>query len=188
MTIPRELSLVMTNDGIRLAQFPVSVASLHSEKIYQTAARSINGREILPVRGRRLELIAEFEAGTSSRFGLELHHGAQDAIRIVYAAEQLSIHRPPANIENYPTQFSAPLTANSGRIRLHILLDESSIEVFAGNNTVVLTAQTFGSPENNSVVVFSEGGVAQLHQLDIFVLNSIWENVNQTTPDFCQDT
>jgi hypothetical protein len=69
----------------------------------------------------------------------------------------LVLRRPVAEIEGYPIAFSAPIDLSASTLDLHILLDESSVEVFAQHGTVVMTAQTFGNPHSDGVRLISEG-------------------------------
>ena len=66
----------------------------------------------------------------------------------------------------------APLVARRGRVRLRILVDRSSVEVFAGHR--VITDQVFPSVSSRAVRLFAEGGPVRLEGLTIRRLRSTW--------------
>lgn len=66
------------------------------------------------------------------------------------------------------------LVSSDGTIRLHIFVDQSSVEVFANNGEVTLTALMFPSPESTVIELFSEGGKTVMKDLRAWELASIW--------------
>ena len=76
---------------------------------------------------------------------------------------------------SFPSTEFAPLRPDrGGRIRLHIFVDRSSVEVFANNGRVTITDQVFPDRSSNRIQLFSTGGRAQLSQLKIWQLKSAW--------------
>ena len=68
---------------------------------------------------------------------------------------------------------SAPLPLDRGLVHLHVLVDTSSVEVFADKGQVVLTDQIFPDPTSNGVSLYANG-TATL-QLEVgWHLKSIW--------------
>jgi fructan beta-fructosidase len=61
-----------------------------------------------------------------------------------------------------------------GKIRLRILVDWSSVEVFAGGGRVTITDQVFPDATSDGVQVFAEGGSVEVEKLDIRRLRSAW--------------
>ena len=187
-TLPRELRLVKTPDGIRLAQMPVPSFDQLRTPLGTWDNLELSGDMPLDnVQGRRLEIIAEFEAGTAKRFGLDVHRGADSKTRIVYnmAQSQLLVSRPDGSeagaIANFTTAFGAPTPLENGRLRLHLYVDEASVETFAQDGLITLSAQTFGSWQADGVAVFADQGDAKLVHLEIYALASIWSQ-NETVP------
>jgi sucrose-6-phosphate hydrolase SacC (GH32 family) len=63
----------------------------------------------------------------------------------------------------FSVRQAAPLALDArGRVRLHILVDTSSVEVFTDQGQIVLTDQIFPGPDSNGVSLFAAGGTAQL--------------------------
>ena len=70
--------------------------------------------------------------------------------------------------------MTAPLDAKDGKVRLHIFVDQSSIEVFANDGEVTMSALMFPGPESLGIELFSENGEATLANLSAWELDSIW--------------
>ena len=176
MTLPRELRLVHTADGIRLAQVPMDLGSLQLETLYTAHAQTLNGVLDLPVYGRKLELVIQITLSSATSFSIQLHADEHDALTITLdrTHNRLMIRRPVAEIENYPLEFSAPLDLSVPMLDLHILLDESSVEVFTAQGTLVMTAQTFGNPHSDGIRLSSDGGDTSLDAFSIHALDTTW--------------
>lgn len=181
LTLPRDLRLVQTADGIRLAQAPVPSLVQLRTLIGQWDNVSISGRLPLDgIQGRTLEIIADFEPGTAARSGLELQTGATGQTRLVYnaAQKQLLISRSAqseaGSIPGFTPAFGAPVTLDAAHLRLHIFVDESSVEVFAQDGLFTISSQTFVDPANNGVALFADGGDLKVSHLEIYALASIW--------------
>ena len=76
---------------------------------------------------------------------------------------------------SFPSMEFAPLQLDrNGRVHLRIIVDRSSVEVFANDGRIAITDQVFPDAESDKIQVFSTGGRAQLDQLEIWQLKSIW--------------
>ncbi len=180
-TLPRELQLVRTSDGIRLAQTVVPAFDALRTPLGVWDGLAVNGEMALDkVHSRTLEIIADFEVGDATRFGLDLHSGPDGKTRIVYNSNQsqLFVSRNPSSafgdISGFTPAFGAPLLPDNGHIKLHLYLDESSVEVFANNGLTVLTSQVFDYPLNDGLALFADGGSAKISHLEVYTLGSIW--------------
>jgi fructan beta-fructosidase len=179
MTFPRQLSLVETIDGVRLAQQPVkSIESLRELVAWQEDAL-VEGEMILEdVQGRTLEIIADFEFDSATSFGMQLHRDRDTSVKITYdvAQDQLTVDRPrhEALSAQYPVFFAAPLKVEDGRVQMRILLDESSVEIFANDGEVSITSQQFIDSDFDNVALFANNGTVRLVSLAIYTINSVW--------------
>lgn len=61
-----------------------------------------------------------------------------------------------------------------GTVTLRILVDRSSVEVFAEGGRVTITDIIFPDVTSTGVKVFSEGGRAKLERAQIWKMDSIW--------------
>ena len=63
---------------------------------------------------------------------------------------------------------------SDGRIRLAILLDRTSIEVFGNDGRVPMTTCFLPKPDK-SVEAFARGGAAKIVSLQVYELQSAWK-------------
>lgn len=182
-TLPREFHLVNTPEGIRLGQAPIAAIEQLRTPIGTWDNLPISSAEqvIDEVQGRTLEIIAEIQPGSAERWGLTVQRGENAGTRIVYnpARSSLLISRSATtstgNIPNFTTPFGAPLELNGAPLRLRIFVDESSVEVFAQDGLISMTAQTFVDPAANGLSFFADNGDITVNHLEIYALASIWQ-------------
>jgi len=75
----------------------------------------------------------------------------------------------------FAARHAAPVALRAGGLPLRILVDRGSVTVFAGDGEAVLTDQVFPPAGAGGVSLFSVEGDAQVRDLDIWSLNSIWK-------------
>ncbi len=106
-----------------------------------------------------------------------LHEAQGNGTRITYdvAQAQLAISRTnPGGLAGFNPAFGAPVALDNGRLRLHIYLDESSVEVLAQDGLVSISGQTFVDPSADGLALFAENGDANVVQLEVYALASVW--------------
>jgi fructan beta-fructosidase len=146
------------------------------------------------VAGTALEIVAEFEVGTAAELGLKVRSGEQEetVIGIDPRAGQLFVDRTRSGQVDFHPEFSgrhtAPLQVENGRVRLHVFVDWSSVEVFAANGEVVVTNQIFPAPESDGVALYARGGAARLLSLDAWPVASIWRTAARADGSLRQDS
>jgi fructan beta-fructosidase len=74
----------------------------------------------------------------------------------------------------FPKVYSAPLTLQHNRLKLHLLVDKSSVEVFANDGQTVLTCLIYPNGRATGADLFSEGGTAKVITFNAWKLKSIW--------------
>ena len=176
LSVPRVLTLQTTPDGVRLVQQPVAeLARLRGARRHiqtQSIAEGTHSLVAKGISGKALDIVAEFDQGTASEFGLLVRAGGNDAtvIGIDGATKQLFVDRSHSGQTGFHPTFAgrqtAPVTLDGRRVRLRILVDRSSVEVFADDGRVVLTDQVFPLGANTGVSLYAKGGVARLVSLD----------------------
>ena len=134
----------------------------------------LRGREFAGVSGGCAELEVEFEAGTAARFGLALRTGPVRGEETVLAydriGERLILDRErsgagPGGVRR------APLALQEERLRLRIFIDRSSVEVFAGDGELTMTARIYPDAGSTGISFFAEGGEAKILSLRCWPLD-----------------
>lgn len=184
-SIPRTVELVSVGNEIRMAQQPIEELQQLREGHQVLENLGIDNENVSlsdrGISGKAYEIKAEFDAGSAVDFGIEVRGGDDHQTIIGYnvETEELYVDRTESGDvgfnENFPTRSEAPLSLNNGKLELQILVDWSSVEVFAADGTKVLTKRIFPDPESRDVRLFSEGGQAELVSMDFWSLRSIWE-------------
>jgi fructan beta-fructosidase len=179
-SIPRDVRLDTLDGKIQLVQTPIPELS----KLRQGDSKNVNmsidaGTTALGTRGKALEIIAEFQVGTASQFGLKVRTGPGEETLVGYdvAAGEAFVDRTKSGQASFSNLFSSrettPLPAKDGRVRLHIFVDWSSVEVFGGDGQAVVTDQIFPMPSSEGLALFANGGTTKV-SLRIWHLKSIW--------------
>ena len=151
MSVPRELALQTIDGQPRLVQRPVrELRSLRGGRSFTQHHRTIpQGTTTLPVRGKTLEIKADLRIGSAKQAGLKVRTGNGEETVIGYDAQtgELYVDRTRSGRVDFSRDFPgvqrAPLAARHGKVRLRILVDWSSVEVFADGGRRVITDQVF---------------------------------------------
>ena len=170
-SLPRELTLVETKDGPRLAQSPVrELATLRGELLdppqYAGAGQSLELELVFdPARDGHV-IVCGDDAGNGTVIGYDA------AERQVYVDRTKSRAGEPFHKE-FPARFAAPVTPEqgSGAVATRVFVDRTSVEVFAGNGESVITANTFPDPQATRL-----SHAAGAKSLKVWRLNSIWKS------------
>jgi fructan beta-fructosidase len=182
MSVPRELGLQTVGGQARLVQRPVrELRPLRGRRAFTRRHRRLpEGTTALPVHGKALEIKANLRAGSAERAGLKVRTGEGEETVIGYDAQtdELYVDRTRSGRVDFSRDFPgvqrAPLGARHGKVRLRILVDWSSVEVFADRGRRVITDQVFPSADSDGVELFAEGGRARLDSLKVRHLRSSW--------------
>jgi len=162
MLFPVELSLRLTDDGIRMFANPVrEIASIHGEEHRWTDVELRPGQNPLSgIVDGLYDIEAEFELGDTDEFGFRLN-----GVTVAYNVDEgiLSCGRDKAALN--------PL---DGKIRLRILVDRTTIEIFANGGHLYMPIRAIPEGETSGLAVFAEGGEALIRSLVIHELKSIW--------------
>lgn len=181
-SFPRTESLQTIGGKVQLVQTPVDALSdLRAGPVSNVRAVTVAGTKSLPVSGAELEVQARLTKGTASTFGLNVRTGGGQYTQIGYdtAAGELYVDRTHSGDTgfnpSFPGRAAAPVALDSrGGLDLHILIDASSVEVFTGDGTRVITAQIFPDAASTGVSAFATGGTARIDSLRAWKLTSIW--------------
>ncbi len=186
MSVPRELTLTSATGKAELRFAPVnqlkqlrkSVAVQKSFTLLDPGTTTVKS---LGPRGDTVEIYATFKARDAQQFGIKLASGYGERTVIGYDVARGGVYldRTRSGEVGFSTTFAstefAPLEPDGkGLVRLHILVDRSSVEIFANDGRVAITDQVFPLGGQHRLQVFSTGGSAGLVYLKAWRLGSIW--------------
>lgn len=183
--LPRELGLRTVGGQVKLVQQPIAEAQgLRGALLYGAPERTIaRGAQAVPLNGAAsapLELKMVLKPGNAARTGVRLGQGTYTEIGYDAAQGAMYVDRTRSGATGFHPQFAArhtaPVTLRDGGLPLRILVDRGSVTVFAGDGEAVLTDQIFPAAGADGVSLFSADGDAQVRDLNIWSLNSIWKD------------
>jgi fructan beta-fructosidase len=174
MSIPRELTLRRVNGALRLLQQPVrELEAIRRNTFMFDAAQSVQGEQsCLPAsfNQRSIEIDLACEIGDSQECGLLLRAVSGKETRVgidrqrgtVFVDRSRSGFTPDDAL--FATRREAPCAgvATGRAVRLHVLLDRSSVELFVEDGEVVITEQIFPGDESLDVRLYAQGGMARM--------------------------
>lgn len=167
MTVPRELLLHRGPGGFRLVQRPIKeLESLRGTPVRHSGGTGsevnawLKGAPLPECYDAELELTVP----SGGAAAIKVRRGANEetVISADLGSQQISIDRRKSGRadfhQKFPGTYVAPLEAKDGKVRLRLLVDTSSVEVFAEDGAVVLSALIFPAPESRGIeIVGSEG-------------------------------
>ncbi|MFE6826250.1 GH32 C-terminal domain-containing protein [Streptomyces sp. NPDC057690] len=186
-SVPREMALRTVDGSIRLTSEPVnSVTSLRQPNAVSASGVTVkNASEPLigpAAEGKALDIEATFSLEDADRFGLKVRTGADGEETVIgYDAttQELYVDRTHSGTVDFHSTFpgiqTAPLKTENGQVKLRILVDWSSVEVFGGNGEAAITDQIFPDPAAQGVQVFAENGSVKLDKAVVWHLGSAHE-------------
>lgn len=183
-SVPRRMALRTVNGHVRLVQTPVSLRSLVTGR-KTLSDLPVSGTRTLPVRGGSYEMKVTFKAGKATDYGVDVRTGKGQYTRIGYDAttHQVYVDRRHAGASawskdartgrnTFATVQRAPYVPADGKVTLRILVDQSSVEVFAGQGETVISDAIFPAPSSQGVNAFSTGGRSTISSMTVSQLRS----------------
>lgn len=162
VSFPRELSLRATPDGPRLLRYPIpEIAALYA-KTHTLGGRLLRPGEN-PLAGIEHDLL-DIE--------LELELLAATEVRITLRGDLLAYDVGKKTLTMLRT--TAPVAPVDGKLTLRLLVDRTSIEVFAGRGEMDMSGVFFPNPANKAFGLTVKGGPARICRLAVHELRSIW--------------
>jgi len=162
MTFPCELTLRRTAEGIRLFSQPVEEIEGIREQRHSWRALTLQpGDDPLTVAaGDLLDVQVELAQEGVSELVLKIK-----GVPIVYDADKQQLSCDGR---------VAPLRLAEGRIRLRVLADRASFEIFGNDGEVALPIGLIPRDWKASLEISCRGGIAMVNVLDVYELRSAW--------------
>jgi len=174
---PRRLSLVEDGDGLALRQRPAAeLAAVRGDRLVGVRSEPLGpGDDPLAgtdVAGRALVVEARLSLGDARQVSVRVREGAGEATTVRYDAdaERLVLDRSDAGAFFHEERFpgrSAPLSLSDGTLDLQLLVDRSSVEVFAAGGRVAMSNLVYPDPESVAVSLSADGGTAELRRFSV---------------------
>jgi len=164
MNFPVELTLRTTEEGVRLFAEPVrEIELLHGKKhawFDETLRESEN--LLKEISGDLFHIRAEFQVGKAREFGFKIR-----GISVAYdvKGEKLACRGK-----------TATLKPAAGRVHLEILVDRTSIEIFANRGRIYMPIGIIPPDDDRSLKVFTVGDESRINSLEVWELRSAWAN------------
>jgi sucrose-6-phosphate hydrolase SacC (GH32 family) len=182
MTVPRTVSLKRFPEGLRLVQGPAEAFSrVRMASVQVDAARPEKVNRVLrdlPFKDRSFELDSRVDAGSAKQFGWKLAspNGAYTLIGYDGQNGEVFVDRTHSGETGFSHDFPARTAAKFAAgpsLDMRILVDRSSLEVFAGQGKVALTNLVFPPPGGYSVEFYDKGGVGAV-TVKTWAIPSAW--------------
>ena len=183
-TFPRELVLKKEDNNYHLNSVPVKELELIREECYIIPNQDINGNfdvtNTIPFKAIPLEIDLEIAWDEQpQKFGVKLSNSAGEELEAFYSGvnESFTIDRTKLKNISFSDVFAsidkAKISCKTG-IKLQILIDESSIEVFVNDGELVMTDQFFSAEKFDKIDVVSSGDKISVKEAKFYKLKSIW--------------
>ncbi|MHC4556048.1 MAG: glycoside hydrolase family 32 protein [Planctomycetota bacterium] len=163
LLFPVELTLHTTDEGILMFAYPVKeIESIQAEEHTWSDVQLKPGQNIISgVKGELFDIDAEFEISDADEFGFLINGFS---VKYNLDGNQLSCGDSKAKLK--------PI---DGKIRLRILVDRVSIEIFANEGRIYMPIRAIPEPDERILEVFTKGGNIKISSLKIYELKSIWK-------------
>ncbi len=185
MTVPRELSLRRTPEGLRLIQNPTrALQQLRAEHAQVAGAdvAELNAKlaKSRLTEGHTFEVEAALDAGEAQELGIRLQDksGGVTTIGYDHAAGKLFVDRIRSGRvdfnKDFPARVEAPLKLTNSTLQLHLLVDRNSVEVFADNGRIAMTNLIFPAPGEITVEAYTKNSKIKNVRLEVWKLKSTY--------------
>jgi len=191
MSIPRDIMLKETKDGIRLIQHPAKVIK---KNLGSLSKKTIDVKNLM-VEGDRQEVAAfkklhgnsywieaEMKTPANGICGFKIGEGKDESGKIIsetvigydHTQHKVYIDRSHSGGRINPKKImqSVQVAENDGKIKFEILFDKSSLEVFVNDGEQVFTTYIYPPKDADGISVFSINGKSEISNLKAWVMSN----------------
>jgi len=162
MSFPCVMTLRTFPEGLRMCRLPVKeIENIYGKKHAWKDETVRPGENLLKdVSGDLFDIKLEADLAGAKEFGIKCLGEA-----VTYSAEKKALTC---------LGKEAPLEVENDLIKLRILVDRTSIEVFAHDGKVVMTSCSLPDPDSPGLELFSDGGSPKILSMTVYELKSAW--------------
>jgi len=185
-TIPREISLVNKDGKYILTSKPVrefgdlriAADTVTIKKQSFTGENEISTGKV-PLMQSELFFGFDLSDNKADSLGIILENGLKERLIIGYSVvkKRFYIDRRASGNTGFSKEFAdistAPYIAGLS-LKLHLLVDASSVELFVDDGSLVMTTLVFPTEKFNALKLFSSGGSGSLNKARFYGLGRIW--------------
>ncbi|GAA1218059.1 glycoside hydrolase family 32 protein [Prauserella alba] len=180
MSVPRELGLVSTAAGTRLAQQPVRELE-RVRRNRRTWKGTVSEQGGAPdTEGTVLDIAVEFRltGATATSFGFDVFADGSHRTRIGYdvTTQELFVDRRHSGQTtvhtDFPAKHTVALTPVDDVLRIRIVLDRANVQVFGDRGQAVITDLVFPDGGSTRASTFATGGEVAVPSLEVFDLDA----------------
>jgi sucrose-6-phosphate hydrolase SacC (GH32 family) len=187
MNFPTELTLRSTPNGVKAFRMPVNGIKTLYDKKYEWKNKSLKASNaiIKKLKGDLYDMNLEFKVTKLSLFQIKLrnitiNYDASNGVLSCGGDAVKNDIKPDSWISSNPSEINetnnmgrALLSPVNGKIKLRILIDRTTIEIFANDGEVVLSS-CFMPKDNDRFYSFQSKGKVMITNAEIFSLKSAW--------------
>lgn len=161
MNFPCALTLRATDAGLRMFARPVKeIEGLYSKThTFNDAPITADVNPLKEIEGELFHILADIQLGDAKELRFNVRGTA-----VVYRADKQELTC---------LDKTAPMTPSEGRIRLELVVDRTSIEVFGNDGAVYMPMGVIAPADNRSLGITSDGS-AKAITLTVHELRSAW--------------
>ena len=177
ITLPIELTLRRTDEGLRIHQNPVAeLDRLRTGAVSGADGTIVSDDEPLSIQpaGRLLDIELELTPAGAEALTLEI---LGKEIRLDLRAMELQFHEA---LED--NDVRAPLAPVDGRLDLRLLVDTIFLEIFSARGRYYTPVRCAFPQAAGAVVLRAAGGAVRVDRMRVHEMRSIWEAPAEPSP------
>jgi fructan beta-fructosidase len=165
-SIARELTLTDVGGRPTLVHKPVVELNKSLGKATTQSVKGLTGSRTLGLRGTALDLDVTLTPHGTSDAGVVVRKGGVQGTRIGWSNGQLYVDRTASGEDAFSPVFgrthgvAMPLV--DGQLKLRILVDRSSVEVFTRDGRVAITDLIFPDLSSDGIAAYAVDGTADV--------------------------
>lgn len=160
---PCELTIKSVNGEIKLCRNPIKgIKELRYESFFlkDTLVKATTGPLEL-INGDVAEIDTEIEINDALELGFNIR-----GEKLVYSVKDNELSFMGVKTKLLPN--------SNKNIKLRLIVDRSSIEVFVNQGEITFTKLFFPDPNNKKIEFFTKSGNIKISRMEIYLLKSIW--------------